>query len=398
MRALAVVQSMMGRAAALVGKEGIVRGLWAIPGAALRRVGDSVARRAVVAAGTTAAAIVLFFVLAAVFLDGPGRRPAPPVEVALPANWSAEEPSTPEPVAETKGEGGLTVAAVDAKAYLGIARAPAAGALAPAPDPALIERQGELRLPRVGVDGRLPWQTYARPFDRRDDRPRLSIVVLGFGLSATASQAALDHLPADVSFALDPYAAEPKRWLVAARAAGHEVFALLPLQPTDTTVVDAGPRALIPAAAGAESLTRLDAILSTCGGCVGILALGGQGIADFEPLVPAVRAVHRRGLMVLDATFAGRHPLVQIADRIGLPRAFVDAAIDDQPAAAAIDAKLRRLEEIALKTGLAIGIATPVPLTLRRLALWAETLEARNLVLAPATAAVGSQLVTGATQ
>ena len=381
-----------------------VRGLRAL-GARLkspvsaRLMGGGLARRAILAAGLSGAGALLLFGLLAVFFGAADVASIPAIEIAVPAAGLADRAAVPEPMAEEEPAAeGFHVAAVVAEAYRGIARAPAAEPLPAAPVPDLIESRGAFRLPRVGVDGRLPYEAYARPFDRRDDRPRLSIVIFGFGLSATASQAVLDHLPAAVTLALDAYAADPGRWLAAARAAGHEVFAALPIQAADGERIDAGPRALVPSAAVAGNLARLDQVLAHCTGCVGVIALGGEGVTDFEPLLPTLRVVQQRGLMFIDAARAGQRPLVPIADRIGLPHAWLDTTIDAEPSAAAIDAKLRRLEEAALKTGVAVAAAGASPLAVRRLVLWSETLAARNLVLAPLSAAVAPQVVADAPQ
>ena len=380
-----------------------VRGLRAL-GARLkapvsaRLMGGGLARRAILAAGLSGAGALLLFGLLAVFFGAADGASVSAIEMAVPAAGMDDRAAVSEPMAEEPAAQGFHVAAVVAEAYRGIAKAPAAEPLPAAPIPDLIESRGDFRLPRVGVDGRLPYETYARPFDRRDDRPRLSIVIFGFGLSATASQAVLDHLPAAVTLALDAYAAEPGRWLAAARAAGHEVFAALPIQAVDGERIDAGPRALVPGAAVAGNLARLDQILSHCTGCVGVIALGGEGVTDFEPLLPALRVVQQRGLMFIDAARAGQRSLIPIADRIGLPHAWLDTTIDAEPSAAAIDAKLRRLEEVALKTGVAVAAAGSSPLAVRRLVLWSDTLAARNLVLAPLSAAVAPQVVADAPQ
>ena len=378
-----------------------VRGLHLL-GALLRpltdfpRTGGGLARRAALAAGLSGAGALLLFGLAAVVLGTANVASVPAVEIAVPA--AGVDDRTPAPMASEMAAGGLRVTAVVAEAYRGIARAPGAEPLPAAPVPELIESRGTLRLPRAGVDGRLPYEVYARPFDRRDDRPRLSVVIFGFGLSATASQAVLDHLPAAVTLALDAYAAEPERWLAAARAAGHEVFAALPIQAADGERIDAGPRALLTGAAAADNLARLDQILARCAGCVGVVALAGEGVSDFEPLLPALRVVQQRGLSFIDAALAGQRPLIPIADRIGLAHAWLDTTIDTEQSATAIDARLRQLEEVALKTGVAVAAAGASPLAVRRLVLWAETLAARNLVLAPLSAAIAPRLVAGGPQ
>ena len=82
---------------------------------------------------------------------------------------------------------------------------------------ALIEQSDQGPLPRVGEDGRQPWQVYARPFDQNDARPRIAVIVTGLGLSAAATEAAIKLLPGAVTLAFDPYAPGLEAWIVMAR-------------------------------------------------------------------------------------------------------------------------------------------------------------------------------------
>ena len=66
-----------------------------------------------------------------------------------------------------------------------------------------------------------------------------------------------------------------------------------------------------------------------------------------------------------------------------------DLVIDDPASRAEIEAKLAQLEQIARDRGSALGLASALrPATLDRLAVWARTVEARGLVLAPVSALV----------
>jgi len=47
---------------------------------------------------------------------------------------------------------------------------------------------------------------------------------------------------------------------------------------------------------------------------------------------------------------------------------------------------LFELERIAKSAGSAVGMGLPYPVTIERLAVWAETLEAKGLVLVPVSA------------
>jgi polysaccharide deacetylase 2 family uncharacterized protein YibQ len=98
-----------------------------------------------------------------------------------------------------------------------------------------------------------------------------------------------------------------------------------------------------------------------------------------------------RGLLYLDSRPGAPPPDVAEPGR-ALPRdvdVVVDRAVSpDQPASAAvIDRNLATLERLAAEHGSAIGLAgPPKPVLLERLAVWANGLPARHIVLAPLTA------------
>lgn len=109
-------------------------------------------------------------------------------------------------------------------------------------DPALIENTPLGPLPRIADDGRKPIQAYAAP--AANGKFRIAIVVMGLGLSAKATQAAISSLPPAVTVGLLPYASDAPRWLSAARAAGHEVVLQVPMEPFDFPDSDPGPHTL----------------------------------------------------------------------------------------------------------------------------------------------------------
>jgi polysaccharide deacetylase 2 family uncharacterized protein YibQ len=57
----------------------------------------------------------------------------------------------------------------------------------------------------------------------------------------------------------------------------------------------------------------------------------------------------------------------------------------------AIDARLAQLESLARQKGLAIGIASALPVSVRRIAAWAKDSEARGILIVPVSAAVRDQ-------
>ncbi|MCC0004160.1 MAG: divergent polysaccharide deacetylase family protein [Methylobacteriaceae bacterium] len=105
--------------------------------------------------------------------------------------------------------------------------------LTPAPDRRLVERGRFGSLPRIGADGAKPYEIYARPVitsqKLKADAPRIALIVGGLGLSNATTDAAMDKLPADVSFAFAPYGAEVQADAAKARERGHETFLQAPM-------------------------------------------------------------------------------------------------------------------------------------------------------------------------
>src|SRR3546814_19799485 len=50
------------------------------------------------------------------------------------------------------------------------------------------------------------WERYRQPFNMEDRRPRIAVVLTGLGLSDSATQAAIEQLPAAVPLSFIPYA------------------------------------------------------------------------------------------------------------------------------------------------------------------------------------------------
>ena len=286
---------------------------------------------------------------------------------------------------------GIMVPAATLAAFGNIPQAEPGEPLAEVPDPALIERD---TLPKVGADGRLPWQAYARPFDARDDRPRIAIIITGMGLSRASTDAAIKRLPGPVTLAFDPYAPDLEGWVTRARQAGHEVLVSLPMEPSEFPLRDPGPYALLTSLDPVENIRRLEFVLGRLPGYVGVIsAMGSKFRASESHLRPVLEALKGRGLMFVDGGGAKGNLAPRIATEIGLPRAVNDLQLDTLPSRVAIDQRLAELEAVVRKQAAAVAIAAPYPATLERLAAWAATLEAKNLTLAPVSALADKQFL-----
>ena len=109
-------------------------------------------------------------------------------------------------------------------------------------DPALIENTAQGPMPRIADDGRKPMTAYAAP--AAAGKLKIAIVMSGLGLSARATQGALDGLPAAITLGFLPYAGDVGHWVALARARGHEVVLQVPMEPFDFPESDPGPHTL----------------------------------------------------------------------------------------------------------------------------------------------------------
>jgi len=258
-----------------------------------------------------------------------------------------------------------------------------------APEPGLVEQSPRGPLPIISEDGRQAWRVYARPFEDAEKRPRIAIIVTDLGPSAAASEAAIQRLPGAVTLAFSPYGTKVPELVEQARAAGHETLMAMPSEPPDFPRNDPGPYTLLASLSTAENLDRLETVLSRVPGYVGVLTTSsGRFFTNEEALQPVLALLRRRGLLFVDGRGASRSVVQQLASAAGLPYAIGSRFLDAEASRGAIDARLAELEKIALEGGSATGIGRAYPVTIERIAQWAETLADKGLALAPVTAVV----------
>ena len=71
-----------------------------------------------------------------------------------------------------------------------------------------------------------------------------------------------------------------------------------------------------------------------------------------------------------------------------MPFAKADLAIDTVPTSVEIDRALAKLETLAKERGIAVGIASALPISIERLGIWAKALESHGIMLVPLTTAM----------
>ena len=310
---------------------------------------------------------------------GPARSEAPA---------AAAVPDERKPAPHAEPASAAPVQAAPAAIVPGVAR----------PDPALLERSRafpQLMLPRVAADGRTARTVYAAPVavpvPEQAGKPRIALLLAGFGPSERESRTAIETMPGPVGFAVSAYAGFAGPLIESARAAGHELLASIPMEPQGYPLNDEGTRSLRTGLSPEENRANLEWSLGQTAGAVGATGasdgMRGERFADLAGAFdPVVEEITRRGLIYIDPR-PGRSP-----PQPGGATRSVDLVLDEPPARAEIEAKLVSLERIAREKGSAIGLSVQLrPVTLERIAAWAKGLQARGIILVPVSSLVESR-------
>ena len=255
-------------------------------------------------------------------------------------------------------------------------------------DPALIEATDNGPLPKIAADGTPPMRAYAAPsFD--NGKPRIAIVISGLGMSAKQTAVALASLPSAVTLAFAPYASDVQRWVAEARREGHEVLLEVPMEPFDFPDSDPGSHTLRSGAGEDSNTERLVWALTRFTGYTGVTnLLGGRFLSDPDSLEPVMTYLSRRGLLFYDNGVASHSAAPDVAARAGTSFAQATSTIDKIQTAMEIDRELSELENSARAHGTASGSGFLYPVTVERVAQWAQGLPSRGFVLVPASAIV----------
>ncbi len=256
-------------------------------------------------------------------------------------------------------------------------------------DPKMLEVTRHGPIPKIGPDGARSYVRYAEkraiPPDKKD-WPRIAVIVGDLGISASGTAEALAELPAPVSFALAPYGGGLQDLAQKARAKKHEVLLQVAMEPFNFPDNDPGPQTLMTSLDAERNVDRLHWQMSRFQGYVGLISyMGGKFTASEQALKPVLTDTAKRGLIYVDGGGAPRSVAGQIAGGQNLPYAKTEIVIDAVPTPTEIDHALARLELMARERGTAVGLATALPATIKRIAAWAKKVEGDGFVLVPIT-------------
>ena len=215
--------------------------------------------------------------------------------------------------------------------------------------------------------------------------PKLAIVMDDLGLSRARTMRAVD-LPPAVTLSFLSYADGLAPLTAAAREAGHEVLAHVPMQPHDGTW-DAGKNVLNSGLSTAERMRRLDWALARVNGKIGVNNHMGSAFTEDRAAMRTVLATLKaRGLMFLDSRTTPNSTGEAVASAIGAAFAERDVFLDNTKDPDAIRESLNRTVAIARETGSAVAIGHPYPETFDVLETWLPEANKRGIAVVPLSA------------
>ncbi len=257
-------------------------------------------------------------------------------------------------------------------------------------DPRLLEKSRYGMIPMVS-DGLKPFTVYAAEADRvkAAKMPVVAIVVGGLGVGAAKTTDAIMKLPAAVTLAFTPYGSDPTKLAERARAQRHEILLQVPMEPFDYPDNDPGPQTLLTTLAPEQNLDRLYWHLSRFQGYAGIANfMGARFVVTDAVMQPIIHEAAKRGLGYFDDGSAPRSVAPSLTAAQTVPFAKADLSIDAVPTAMEIDRALAKLEAQAKERGVAVGVASALPISIERISVWTRALESHGVMLVPLTTAM----------
>jgi polysaccharide deacetylase 2 family uncharacterized protein YibQ len=204
------------------------------------------------------------------------------------------------------------------------------------------------------------------------------------------TQDAIQTLPADVTLSFAAHSVGLQEWINTARADGHEILIEIPMESANFDPAEPGAdRALRISLPPAENGRRLDWMLSRAQGYAGLINFNGDSfLTRTDVAAPYMDRLSQTGIgFFTDGAFE-TPTLPALAKSVRQPIKVGHGLIDPDPIPRVISARLSGLGDAAKSGSHPVGVGFAYPETLAEIQNWIGTLDAQNLQLAPATAAL----------
>ena len=219
--------------------------------------------------------------------------------------------------------------------------------------------------------------------------PMLAVVIDDMGRDLERARAFLD-LPIPITPSVIPHLRHSRDVAALARSRGRLVLLHLPMEPKRYPQIDPGPGALLAGMDEAEVRRRVAADLAQVPGAAGVNNHMGSRLTELdEPMGWVMEELRDRGLFFLDSLTTARSVAASKAREAGIPTLRRDVFLDNDRTEKAIGRQLRRALDRALRTGRAVAIGHPYPVTLETLRKWAPRIRAAGVKAVPLDALLG---------
>jgi uncharacterized protein len=215
--------------------------------------------------------------------------------------------------------------------------------------------------------------------------PLVAIVLDDLGLDRMRTAEAM-RLSGPLTLSFMTYASDLAAQTQAARHAGHELLAHLPMEAVDNHA-DPGPHGLFTGLSREETLQRLRWGLGRFDGFVGINNhMGSEFTADERGMAPVMEELSARGLIFLDSRTSPFLRGPSSSDCLRVPRASRDVFLDDDQTPSAL---ARQQGSNSLRGSAVAQLPSVIrTMTIAALKAWLPLLGERGLVLVPVSAVV----------
>ncbi len=250
--------------------------------------------------------------------------------------------------------------------------------LYPAPINGLFERSPLGLLPKISQNNISPFDAYKKSFSSTGN-PLIMIAVLNYGLQDSVSKNILSTLSNNISLIVSPYSSAPQEWQKTARENGFETWLHLPAQTKDFTIKDPGAKALMAQTTLKDNQDTLNWLLTRTSGYAGVALETDHVLIKSKPITNLITgSLFGRGLGFFEINTQAPILIETIAAGKNAPFIKNDIVLNDT--------SLKNLEKIAREKGYVIGVIKPYPNAIKALKIWSDTLEAKNIDLAPLSA------------
>ncbi len=238
-------------------------------------------------------------------------------------------------------------------------------------------------LPKISDKGLKPWKYYAKPFNVKDKKPTIAIIVYGLGNNKFINQQAL-RLPENISLSFSPYIDDLDNLLISARVSGHETMLDLPMESSNYPASDPGPLGLLLSKDQQENEFKIKKIMARNAGFIGFLTPQNEVILENNELSKSLlQVLSGRGLMLAIGKKPSKNETKEIIDSGNTASVIIDTVIDEELTQSSIRARFSLLEQIAKDRGYSVGIAKAYPLTVKELKEWIDKYEEKGFHLVP---------------